>query len=158
MDPGGGNHSCHSHTRSNYYKIRPALENFMGGGVGFSRLEAKQVSSKEFSRQTALLSLRNQLERLLQLSFWELGAVSSNLYSQSIPLTLKQAKSIRDSRPQFPQYGLWTMTTIINRPQELVTKIVPSLIPTLLCQNSHFPKHCQATTICKAPIGTHGSP
>lgn len=50
------------------------------------------------------------------------------------------------------------MTTIIDRPQELVTKIVPGPIPTLLCQNSHFPKHCQTTTICKAPIGTHYVP
>lgn len=130
----------------------------MGVGVGFFRLKAQQVSPKEFSRQRALLSPRNQLERLLQLSLWEFGPVSSSLYSQSIPLTLKQAKSIHDSRSRFLQHGLWTMTTIINRPQELVTKIVPSPIPTLLCQHSHFPKHCQATTICKAPIGTHCVP
>lgn len=92
------------------------------------------------------------------MSLWELEAVSNSLYPQSIPLMPKQAQSIHDSRPRFPQHGLWTMTAIINRRQELVTKIVPGPIPTLLCQNSHFPKHCQATTICKAPIGTHCVP
>lgn len=64
-----------------------------------------------------------------------------------------EAKSVHDSRTWFPQCGLWTMTTTSNRPQELVTSVVPT--PTLLYQSSHFPERFQATTVCRALIGTH---